>query len=69
MHKVVRKEFKKFLMKLKGEHINIDLKKLTGNWDGYYRLRKGKLRIIFEINKIDRVLYVEKIDFRSGVYK
>jgi len=69
IHEVVRKEFQKFVMKLKGENVNIDLRKLTGDWDGYYRLRKGKIRIIFEINKIDKVLYVEKIDYRGDVYK
>jgi mRNA-degrading endonuclease RelE of RelBE toxin-antitoxin system len=32
----VREELKKFLMKIKGENINIDLKKLGGEWEGYY---------------------------------
>ncbi|MGB9716778.1 MAG: type II toxin-antitoxin system RelE family toxin [Thermodesulfovibrionales bacterium] len=65
----VREELKKFLMKMKGENVNIDIKKLSGEWEGYYRLRKGKLRIIFEPNKTDKVLFVERIDFRGDVYK
>ena len=65
----VREELKKFLMKIKGENGNIDIKKLSGEWEGYYRLRKGKLRIIFEPNKTDKVLFVERIDFRGDVYK
>lgn len=65
----IREELKKFLMKMKGENVNIDLKKLSGEWEGYYRLRKGKLRIIFEPSKTDKVLFVEKIDFRGDVYK
>jgi mRNA interferase RelE/StbE len=65
----VREELKKFLMKIKGENINIDLKKLGGEWEGYYRIRKGRLRIIFEPNKNERILFVEKIDFRGDVYK
>ena len=52
---------------MKGGNVNIDLKKLVGDWEGYYRLRKGKLRIIFELNKNERVLFVEKIDFRGDV--
>ena len=56
-------------MKIKGENVNIDIKKLSGEWEGYYRLRKGKLRIIFEPNKTDKVLFVERIDFRGDVYK
>lgn len=65
----VREEFRKFLIKMKGENINIDLKKLEGDWAGYYRLRKGKFRIIFEVNKTQKILFVEKIDFRGDVYK
>ena len=65
----VKEELKKFLIKMKGGNINIDLKKLRGDWTGYYRLRKGKLRIIFELNNIDKRLFVEKIDQREDVYK
>ena len=65
----VKEELKKFLMKIKGENVNIDLKKLSGGWEGYYRLRKGRLRIIFELNKIENVLFVDRIDFRGDVYK
>jgi mRNA interferase RelE/StbE len=69
VHIEVREELKKFLIKMKGGSVNIDLKKLVGEWDGYYRLRKGRLRIIFELNKIDKVLFVDRIDFRGDVYK
>ena len=69
IHNEVREELKKFLMKIKGENINIDLKKLGGEWEGYYRIRKGRLRILFEPNKNKRILFVEKIDFRGDVYK
>jgi mRNA-degrading endonuclease RelE of RelBE toxin-antitoxin system len=52
-HKFIRKnkleadvsdELKKFLLRLKGVDVNMDLKKLAGDWDGYYRLRKGDIR-------------------------
>ncbi|MDP3029836.1 MAG: hypothetical protein Q8O04_10140 [Deltaproteobacteria bacterium] len=56
-------------MKMKGENVNLDLKKLSGEWEGYYRLRKGRIRIIFEPNRIDKVLFVDRIDFRGDVYK
>ena len=69
IHAEVREELKKFLIKIKGGNVNIDLKKLVGDWEGYYRLRKGKLRIIFQVNKSERVLFVERIDFRGDVYK
>jgi len=48
IHDQIKNEIKKFLLKLKGEKVNVDLKKLTGEWKGYYRIRKGKLRSIFK---------------------
>jgi len=65
----VSEQLKRFLMKMKGGNVNIDLRKLSGEWERYYRLRKGRLRIIFEIDKTDRVLFVDRIDFRGDVYK
>lgn len=38
----VREELRRFLIRLKGENVNVDVKKLTGDWTGYYRLGKGK---------------------------
>lgn len=65
----VSEELKKFLLRLKGVDVNINLKKLVGDWEGYYRLRKGDIRIIFEINKLEKSLHVEKVDLRGRVYK
>lgn len=65
----VTRELKKFLIKMQGGNVNLNLKKLTGDWAGYFRLRKGKLRVIFEINKIEKNLFIEKVDFRGDVYK
>lgn len=69
LHADVSEELKKFLLRLKGVDANIDVKKLFGDWEGYYRLRKGEIRIIFEINKQKKVLFVEKVDLRGKVYK
>jgi mRNA interferase RelE/StbE len=65
----VSNELKKFLLRLKSIDVNIDLKKLSGDWDGYYRIRKGDIRIIFAVNKQEKALYVEKVDLRGRVYK
>jgi mRNA interferase RelE/StbE len=59
----------KFLRKIEGKAANVDLKKLDGDWEGYYRVRKQKIRIIFEIHKTEKIIYVEKVDFRGSVYK
>jgi len=63
---IVLLSIRKFLLK---NNVNIDLKKLRGKWKNYYRVRVGKVRIIFSIkkNEITSVL-VHNIDFRGGVY-
>jgi mRNA interferase RelE/StbE len=43
-------EIVKFLKRLRGESVSVDVKKLKGDWQGYYRIRKGKVRIIFELS-------------------
>ena len=58
-----------FLRKLLGESINIDVKKLKGEWKGYFRIRKGRIRIIFTIDTSHRSTYVERVDFRGDAYK
>jgi mRNA-degrading endonuclease RelE of RelBE toxin-antitoxin system len=69
IQKEIKDEITNFLLKMKAENINVDIKKLYGKWQGYYRLRRGKIRIIFEVNKSEKVLYIEKVDFRGDVYK
>ena len=46
-----------------------EIKRLTGDWKDFYRIRKGKIRIIFTINYESKRLYIDKIDFRGDVYK
>ena len=41
IYKEIKDEITKFLMKMKGENINVDIKKLYGKWQGYFRLRRG----------------------------
>lgn len=65
----VRQEIKKLVLRVKGQDINIDLKKLTGDWTGYYIIRKGKLRIIFTIDKVNKIIFIERIDYRGEVYR
>ncbi|MBI4087684.1 MAG: type II toxin-antitoxin system RelE/ParE family toxin [Candidatus Liptonbacteria bacterium] len=60
---------RKALRKFRGENINIDVKKLKGEWVGFYRIRKGNLRVIAEFDFDNRSILVEVIDWRGGVYK
>ena len=49
---------------------NIDLKRLVNYKPNHYRIRTGKVRIIFTlINGIVTVVSVKDIDFRGNVYK
>lgn len=61
----------KAIRKLTGKDENIDLVKMKGGFEGYFRIRKNDLRIIFEViedeNKI--IVTVSNIDFRGNVYK
>ena len=47
----------------------MDIKKLSGVWDGFLRLRVGKIRIIFKYFNIDNELMIYGIDFRGNIYK
>ncbi|MFB5269863.1 type II toxin-antitoxin system RelE/ParE family toxin [Paenibacillus enshidis] len=45
-----------------------DIKRMKGSI-GLYRLRIGALRILFEINHDEKVVYIQAIDSRGGIYK
>ena len=62
-------EIKKLIQKLQGETVNLNFRKMTGDWDGYYRIKKGKIRIIVYLDFSKHVVFVENIDFRGNVYK
>jgi len=51
-----------------GEDVNINIRKLTGEWTGFYRIRKGKIRIIAEFDFDHSAIFIEEIDWRGNVY-
>ncbi|MBI5306384.1 hypothetical protein HZB04_02280 [Candidatus Wolfebacteria bacterium] len=55
--------------KFKGENINIDIKKLSGKWNGFYRIRFGRIRIVIEFQFEQNRAYIEEIDWRGNIYK
>jgi len=65
---LIIKAIKKIVL---NENINVDVKNLKGNLKEYYRVRQGKVRILFELqnNKIIVKAIVNDIDFRGDVYK
>lgn len=50
---------------------NIDLKRLKGKLQRFYRIRVNKIRILFEVDgdSIQVLFIVNEIDFRGDVYK
>ncbi|OGZ72787.1 MAG: hypothetical protein A2908_00185 [Candidatus Staskawiczbacteria bacterium RIFCSPLOWO2_01_FULL_38_12b] len=52
-----------------GHRINIDIKKLKGEWNNFYRIRKGRLRVIVSFDFESRSVLIERIDWRGSAYK
>lgn len=70
-HKIeskVRTIIEKFILRYLGEDININVKKLKGKWQGYHRIRIGKLRIIIKVDKDNNYIIVDTVDFRGSIY-
>ncbi len=55
--------------KFRGEIINIDIKKLGGKWDGFHRIRKGKIRILAFFDFDNLLVLVDVVDWRGSAYK
>lgn len=76
--KVISKQAEKFLrrqpdqlqerliMAIRGLPMEGDIKKLKGSI--FYRLRIGKVRVIFEIDHSEKVIVIQTIDNRGDIY-
>lgn len=56
------------LRKFNGEVVSVDIKKMKGEWKGFYRIRKGKLRMIVYFNFDRQIAFVEVVDWRGNIY-
>lgn len=65
---LIVKSIKKMILK---EDLNIDVKQLKGTLSNYYRIRFGKIRILFELKneEIKIITIVTDVDFRGDIYK
>jgi mRNA interferase RelE/StbE len=61
-------KFSKESLKVLGK-LNADIRKLKGEWKGFYRLKIGQIRVIFSIDDKNKILKVHEIGFRGDVYK
>ena len=48
---------------------DLDIKQMKGEWKGFYRLRVGKIRLIFSLSDDSGDIEVYVIGARGGVYK
>ena len=46
-----------------------NIKKLSGELKGSYRLRLGDMRIIYSVDEVKNIVYIEVIGFRGDIYK
>ena len=56
------------LQKFDRQDVNIKIKKLSGKWEGFYRIRSGKIRIICSFDFKFKIVGIEEIDFRGNIY-
>jgi mRNA interferase RelE/StbE len=47
----------------------LDIKQMKGDWEGFYRLRIGKIRLIFAVDLTRGDIEVYSIGSRGDVYK
>jgi mRNA interferase RelE/StbE len=47
----------------------LDIKQMKGDWESFYRLRIGKVRLIFTVDTISGNIEVYSIGSRGDVYK
>ena len=47
----------------------LDIKVLKGDWNGFLRMRVGKIRIIFYIDIDADQLQIYNIDYRGNIYQ
>ncbi|ALB42190.1 MULTISPECIES: type II toxin-antitoxin system RelE/ParE family toxin [unclassified Anabaena] len=46
----------------------LDIKKMKGDWEGFYRLRIGKIRIVFTVNTQSGEVEIFTIGTKGDVY-
>ncbi|MEW6606148.1 MAG: type II toxin-antitoxin system RelE/ParE family toxin [bacterium] len=65
----IAKIIRRFISYCKGMDINIDVKKMKGKWEGFHRIKMGKIRIILKINFKEQSIFIDRIDYRGQAYK
>jgi len=46
----------------------LDIKRMRGKWEGSFRMRIGDIRIIFTLDRKNKVVWVYHAHFRGKIY-
>ncbi|MFN6477869.1 type II toxin-antitoxin system RelE/ParE family toxin [Nostoc sp. DedQUE07] len=69
----IREQIKRIIIAVEDQGIipftELDIKKMKGGWEGFYRLRIGKNRIIFTVDIDSRDIEIYAIGARGDAYK
>ncbi|PIG94542.1 type II toxin-antitoxin system RelE/ParE family toxin [Gloeocapsopsis sp. IPPAS B-1203] len=69
----IREQLKKIVIAIEEQGIipftELDIKKMKGDWEGFYRLRIGKNRIIFTVDIESKDIEIYAIGARGDIYK
>ncbi len=71
LKKSERERLKEAILVLKDEPVPIkylDIAKIKGE-KNTYRIRKGKLRIVYEVIWEQKLILIHRVNFRGGAYK
>ncbi|MFZ2410611.1 MAG: type II toxin-antitoxin system RelE/ParE family toxin [Candidatus Methanoperedens sp.] len=66
-----RERLKEAILVLKNDPVpikSLDIAKMKGE-KNTYRIRKGKLRIVYEVIWEQKLILIHKVDFRGDAYK
>ncbi len=61
-------ELKDALNEGKFPYKRLQIRKLKGSWEGFFRMRVGKIRVIFKLDINEEVIYIYNVHFREGAY-
>ncbi|MGQ9498736.1 MAG: type II toxin-antitoxin system RelE family toxin [Desulfotomaculales bacterium] len=48
---------------------DLDIKKLHGDFAGYYRLRVGDVRVIYTVDTKAKVIFIDALSYRGSAYR
>lgn len=70
---IIREQINKIVIAIEEQGIipftELDIKKMKGEWEGFYRLRVGKNRIIFTVDIENKNVEIYVIGARADIYK